>query len=107
MCWLPTARMDARNSPDSTRQSDCAALSRGIGRPELATNFQAIREQFPSPEEINDSPVTAPSKRVGQLVPGYEKPIYGTLGVLEIGLEAIRKACPHFREWLICLEGGI
>lgn len=84
--------------------SDCESFGRGIGRPELAVKFQAIRDQFSSPEEINDSPATAPSKRVEQLVEGYEKPLLGTLAVLEIGLETIRAECPHFREWLSCLE---
>lgn len=85
--------------------SDCYGFGRGIGRPELGADFQAIRDQFSSPEEINDSPVTAPSKRVEELVPGYEKPLLGSLAVLEIGLDAIRTECPHFREWLACLEG--
>lgn len=84
--------------------SDCERFSRGIGRPELAEEFQAIRDQFASPEEINDSPVTAPSKRVEGLVTGYEKPLLGTLAVLEIGLDAIRSECPHFNSWLTSLE---
>ena len=84
--------------------SDCERFSEGIGRPDLAVAFQSVRDQFSSPEEINDSPVTAPSKRVEQLVPGYEKPLLGTLAVLEIGLDAIRRECPHFREWLNRLE---
>ena len=85
--------------------SDCERFSRGIGRPELADAFQEIRDQFASPEEINDSPVTAPSKRVEQLVQGYQKPLYGLLAALEIGLDAIRRECPHFRTWLETLEG--
>jgi hypothetical protein len=47
--------------------SDCAAFGRGIYRPDLASGFQEIRDQFPTPEEIDDSPVTAPSKRVEAL----------------------------------------
>lgn len=84
--------------------SDCERFSQGIGRPELAAQFQAIRDQFSSPEEINDSPITAPSKRVEELVQGYEKPLLGSLAILEIGLDAIRNECPHFREWLTRLE---
>jgi hypothetical protein len=84
--------------------SDCNAFSHGIYRPELASEFQKIRDQFASPEEINDSPETAPSKRVEGLVPGYEKPLLGTLAVLEIGLDAIRAECPHFNSWLTQLE---
>lgn len=84
--------------------SDCERFSRGIGRPDLAEALQAVRDEFASPEEINDSPITAPSKRLEQLVLDYEKPLLGTLAVLEIGLDAIRRECPHFREWLLSLE---
>jgi hypothetical protein len=84
--------------------SDCDKFSIGIGRPELAVEFQSIRNQFSCPEEIDDSPITAPSKRVKRLVEGYEKPLLGALAILEIGLDAIRAECPHFREWLFRLE---
>lgn len=84
--------------------SDCALFSQGIGRPDLVDAFQAIRNEFGSPEEINDSPFTAPSKRLEGLVQGYQKPLLGALAVLEIGLANIRRVCPHFREWLSRLE---
>lgn len=84
--------------------SDCEAFGRGIGHPELSTELQGIRDQFSTPEEINDSPITAPSKRVKQLVTRYEKPLLGTLAALEIGLDSIRHECPHFRDWLTRLE---
>jgi hypothetical protein len=87
--------------------SDCARFSRGIGRPSLETAFKAIRDQFPTPEDINDSPITAPSKRVQDLVPGYQKPLLGSLAVLEIGLDGIRQECPHFQSWLEQLESRI
>lgn len=84
--------------------SDCAAFSRAIGRPNLEPALRAVRETFASPEDINDSPLTAPSKRVETLVPGYEKPLFGALAVLEIGLGKIRKECAHFDGWLRILE---
>jgi Domain of unknown function (DUF4276) len=84
--------------------SDCAALSRGIGRPEKQSEFQQIRDEFGTPEHINDSPLTAPSKRLEGIIPGYEKPLLGTLAVLEIGLAKIRAECPHFAAWLEKLE---
>ena len=85
--------------------SDCRAFARGIGSPDLAPDFQAIRDGFASPEEIDDSPVTAPSKRIATLIPGYQKPTQGTLAVQQIGLDTIRAECPHFRAWLERLEG--
>lgn len=78
--------------------SDCSGFGRGIGRAELTPAFEAIRNAFASPEEIDDSPATAPSKRVERLVEGYQKPLLGTLAALEIGLEAMRAECPHFLE---------
>lgn len=84
--------------------SDAAKLGLGIGRSDLSPDFQAIRDQFKTPEEINDSPGTAPSKRILDLFPSYQKPLMGTLAVLEIGLDAIRKECPLFRGWMERLE---
>jgi hypothetical protein len=88
--------------------SDCAAFSRGIARPDLEADFQSIRNQFPTPEDINDSVTTAPSKVVENLVPGYkrQKPLLGVLAVLEIGLTRIRQECRHFDEWLTRLESA-
>jgi len=84
--------------------SDCAAFSDGIGRPDLASTFRRIREEFKTPEDINDSAATAPSKRVKTLIPGYEKPLFGALAILNIGLDKIRAECPHFDDWLTRLE---
>lgn len=84
--------------------SDCARFGEGISCPHLTDRFQEIRDIFGSPEEINDSPQTAPSKRVEALIPGYQKPFLGTLAVLHIGIDTIRSQCPQFREWLEVLE---
>jgi len=84
--------------------SDCDSFAQGIGQSDLASKFQAIRDQFASPEEINDSPISAPSKRVQEIIPGYEKPVMGTLAILEIGLKKICNECPHFRSWIERLE---
>jgi hypothetical protein len=84
--------------------SDCARFSIGIGRPNLEVDFKKIRDGFATPEDIDDSPLTAPSKRIAALVPGYQKPLLGVLAVLEIGLAPIRVECPHFNRWLEKLE---
>jgi hypothetical protein len=86
--------------------SDCAGLSRGIGRPHLAADLQKVRDQFLSPEDIDDSPLTAPSKRLLSPLPGYEKPLLGNLAALEIGLARIRQECRHFDEWVTRLEAA-
>ena len=84
--------------------SDCDGFARGVGRPDLASRLQAIRDGFSCPEEIDDSPANAPSKRVTALLAEYEKPLMGTLAAIEIGLAGIRAECPHFRSWLERLE---
>lgn len=61
--------------------------------------------QGSAPEDINDSPLTAPSKRVLAVMPEYQKTFHGPLIACEIGLDAMRLACPHFNAWLAKLEG--
>ena len=39
-----------------------------------------------------------------KLFPRYQKPLFGPLAVMEIGLSTIRKECPHFSRWLERLE---
>lgn len=83
---------------------DCESFSRAIYRVDLEAGFREIRAGFATPEDINDSPETAPSKRIEALVPGYQKPLLGVVAVLEVGLHRIRAECPHFDSWLSDLE---
>lgn len=57
-----------------------------------------------APEDINDGPHTAPSKRILAAMPDYQKTIHGPLIAGDIGLDAMRAACPHFAEWLSRIE---
>lgn len=84
--------------------SDCRKFAASIGRNDLVADFTAIRGSFDTPEDINDSPATHPSKRIEDLLPGYEKPLMGVLAALDIGLNAIRAECPHFNGWITHLE---
>ena len=59
------------------------------------------------PEDINDSQWTAPSKRILGAMPSYQKTFHGPLIADDIGLDAIRAACPHFDGWLSTLEALI
>jgi len=63
-----------------------------------------IRSGFSSPEDIDEGPATAPSKRILQVVPDYRKVLMGPLAIEEIGLDRIRSQCPHFDGWLRRLE---
>jgi Domain of unknown function (DUF4276) len=84
--------------------SDCFDLASAIGQPQMRRKLQNIRNEFPSPEDINDSYITAPSKRLHNLYPGYDKPMHGSLASLEIGIDTIRKECKLFDRWLQQIE---
>lgn len=73
-------------------------------RQSAAAALQAIAASFPSPEDIDDSPETAPSKRILREIPGYEKPRHGPVIAARVGLPAIRARCPSFSDWLGRLE---
>jgi hypothetical protein len=57
-----------------------------------------------TPEEINERPEFAPSKRIIDLFPAYKKTLHGPTTAARIGLETIRNECPHFNEWMNKLE---
>lgn len=86
--------------------SDCSACAQGIYQPEIEAALKEIRQQVDNPECINDSPETAPSKRLAKIIPKYEdqKPYLGTLGALAVGINAMRQECPGFADWLHRLE---
>ena len=63
-----------------------------------------IRRQFKTPEDINDDPEGAPSKRIERTVRGYRKAQHGPSVARKAGLEKIREECPRFHAWLKCLE---
>ena len=84
--------------------SDCTSFAHSIGEPQISTELQNVLHQFGDPEEIDDSKLTAPSKRILDVVPHYDKATMGTVAILDIGLESIRRQCRNFGCWLNCLE---
>lgn len=67
--------------------------------------------EFSSPEEINDGPETAPSRRIAAAVErtetsGFRKTQHGVDIAELIGLATMREQCPHFNEWLTQLENS-
>jgi hypothetical protein len=66
--------------------------------------LRSIKAVVNSPEEIDDDPDTAPSKRLLALFPGYQKTLHGPLVTIDVGLEQIRRECSHFNQWLTWLE---
>lgn len=73
---------------------------------EVHKRLIAVSQAFPSPEDINDSPETAPSKRILSIFPRgtYSKPEHGPLIAQAIGVDAMRAQCPAFNEWVGRLE---
>lgn len=88
--------------------SDPNVLADIFGRPDLATAFAEIVDECGGCEAINDTPKTAPSKRLERHFRGYIKgrsdaahaPRLGQ----KLGLAKVRSACPRFHAWLTRLE---
>ena len=66
----------------------------------IVGEIQRIRNDFETPEHINNSPETAPSKRLEALIPGYAKVKNGTQLSEAMGLGVIMAQCPHFKKWI-------
>ena len=62
----------------------------------VAQQLQAVRDAFASPEDINDSPTTAPSKRILAVCPSYRKVFDGTRVASQLTIAAIRRECALF-----------
>ena len=67
--------------------------------------LRGVRQRFPTPEDINDDGVTAPSKRILELIPDYRKRRDGPLVAENVGLAAMRTECRRFGRWMDRLEG--
>ena len=77
-------------------------------RPDLAEDFRTIVTQCGGCEKINDSPETAPSRRIIRLHPAYRKGrslnAHAPIILGRIGIDRMRQSCPHFGAWLSKLE---
>lgn len=85
------------SSPDS--------FAKSLGKESLIDKLEGIVSEFETPEHINDSPQTAPSKRIEKLIPSYEKPIMGNLAAIEVGINTMQEKCIIFNDWLKKLQG--
>lgn len=68
------------------------------------SQIREILEAYGDPEEIDDDPAKAPSKRLVSLKSGYRKVAMGKAVSEAIGIQTIRKKCLHFDRWLAKLE---
>lgn len=85
--------------------SDIEVFKESFGPKEMDYSIleKAIHE-FDNPEEINSRPTLAPSKRLMEAIPGYDKIIFGNCIALDIGLNKIMDSCPLFRQWVKALK---
>lgn len=69
-------------------------------------SVEKILSKYASPEEINNSKETAPSKRLQSLcnTGNYRKTTTGIAIAKEIGIDKMREKCPHFNNWIESLE---
>ena len=65
---------------------------------------EVLKDFGGDPEKINNSPQTAPSKRILAVVSKYRKTTHGPMIANEIGIEKIRELCSGFDGWITKLE---
>ncbi|HML75621.1 MAG TPA: DUF4276 family protein [Anaerohalosphaeraceae bacterium] len=82
--------------------SNASILASIIGVEESQINL--ILDEHGEPEEINDGPETAPSKRLMNLKHDYRKVAMGKTISEAIGVQAMRDKCKHFNAWLTKIE---
>ncbi len=62
--------------------------------------LHAIRASVATPEDIDDGPDTAPSRRILRCCADYQKVVHGVLIAEHIGLDTMCRECPRFAAWL-------
>lgn len=63
--------------------------------------LQAVRASFTTPEHINNSYETKPSKRLENILsPQYKKTRHGPLAAEKITLSTMEQECSHFQGWM-------
>jgi hypothetical protein len=77
-----------------------------VNRADEISRLVEMVSGFSSPEHINDSSDTAPSKRIIHEIPEYQgrKASAGPIVAGRIGLSTMRDKCAHFAGWLAKLE---
>jgi len=73
--------------------------------PKAKEQLNDIANAFETPEDINNGPNTAPSKRLEAIFGStFKKTTHGPIIAEEIGLDTIRQKCPEFSEWVQKLQ---
>jgi hypothetical protein len=88
--------------------SEPKTMAETFGNQTLERSFQAAVDTCGGCEAIDDSPQTAPSKRIQQAFDGYIKGrsdyAHGPRIAEKLDLAVVRQKCPRFDQWLSRLE---
>ncbi len=108
---LPHCRIDTRfilfmaiHEFEALLFSDSSIIANELGVP--IDRVDAILAECGSPESINNSPNTAPSKRLNQWSYNgkFPKTTTGIDIAHQIGIDKMRSQCPTFHDWLTTFE---
>ena len=87
------------------------AVADYFNAPMLANVIERLVREKHGPENVNDGPETAPSKRLERMTANLgrsysktTKALHGPLLAARLTLPVIRAACPRFGDWLTRLE---
>lgn len=75
-----------------------------VGNRRLTEQIRKVVDGHGGPEQVNDGRDSAPSKRLLALYPAFNKVFEGPLAIADLGLDALRRQCPHADAWLLRLE---
>lgn len=79
--------------------SDTQAFST-IANDKAVEKLQAMRASAETPEHINNSVSTAPSKRIENVISDYTKVRQGIIIAKNIGINKMLSECKHFADWI-------
>ena len=71
-----------------------------VASAEAVESIRQVRDAFETPEHINRTQDTAPSKRLKTIIPSYAKVTDGILVAERIGMQRILDECKHFAAWV-------
>nr|WP_320037267.1 DUF4276 family protein [uncultured Bacteroides sp.] len=82
-----------------------------VDYPDMTKEVESLREVLTrydqNPEKINNSPSTAPSRRIIKAFESkhhYDKPKQGEFVTDKVGIAGLKDRCSHFKEWIEKLE---
>lgn len=85
--------------------ANSAGFSKVVGGAEMNEILNVLKK-FSTPEDINGSPETAPSKRLLSIFK-YKKVSDSALVMKDVDIDALRKRCPRFDVWVGRLEAAL